>query len=256
LIFVLIMFCNPPDAPIPQSSRNCSPPDELPEPEYTPERVPVPTFTPWRAQRERAGGWSAAAQRAFIYELTRIGSVSAAARVVGKTARSAYQLRDKDGAESFAAAWELAMLKGQENAQQVAIERALHGEVMPTFRAGRFTGYKIVHNDKMLIAALSSARGNGGAFERPVLADWQRRLEKWEGALRREAMNLADGAVTTREAQEETWEDHVVWKREMKIEARRQRNAEIRATVRKGAAKAIPPEPRVRMLRWRCWPCS
>jgi hypothetical protein len=39
-----------------------------------------------------------------------------------------------------------------------------------------------------------------------------------------------------------------VWKREMKIEARRQRNAEIRAAVRKGPAKAVPPEPRVRML--------
>jgi hypothetical protein len=54
-----------------------------------------------------------------------------AARAVGKTPRSAYQLRDKDGAESFAAAWEAAKFAGRDHAAQIAIERALYGEMVP-----------------------------------------------------------------------------------------------------------------------------
>jgi hypothetical protein len=222
--------------------------DDLPEPERTPEGVPIPAFTPWQPVRARGNGWSAAVQRGFIAELTRIGSVGAAARAVGKTARSAYQLRDKAGAESFAAAWEAALLSGQEYGQQVAIDRALHGEIMPTFRRGQFAGYKMIHNDRLLIAALNSSRTTRDAFARPALDDWHRRLEKWEAALRREAMDLADGAAVAQTEQNDAWEDHVVWRREMKLEKRRQRNVEIRAAVRKGMAKTVSPAPGVRII--------
>lgn len=240
-------YPNPPETASPQ---------ELAEPEITPEGIPIPAFTPWRAKRERSGGWLPETQRAFIHELTRIGSVSAAARAVGKTARSAYQLRDKACAESFAAAWEIAMMEGQDHAQQIAIDRALHGEVMPTFRRGKFTGYKMVHNDRLLLAALSSAKTYySDAFETPKLAEWQRRLQKWEAALRREAMDMADAAdaradAPGQEARDEAWQDHVVWQRELKKEARRQRNAEVRAAVRKVMAKVEtePAGPRVRVL--------
>lgn len=245
----LFLFCSilHPRRPYPNPPESVAPGD-LPQPECTPEGVPIPAFTPWRPKRERAGGWLPETQRAFIHELTRIGSVNAAARAVGKTARSAYQLRDKVGAESFAAAWMLAKRTGQEYAHQVAIERALHGEVVPTFRRGQFTGYKMVYNNNLLIAAIAGARGGDAMYDRPTLADWHLRLEKWEVALRRQAMDLADGAVETREAQDEAWQDHVVWKREMKLEARRQRNAEIRVAVRKGMAKAAPPVPRISLL--------
>jgi hypothetical protein len=232
--------------PYPNPPESVSPGD-LPEPDYTPEGVPIPAFTPWQAKRERTGGWSPETQRAFIHELTRIGSIGAAARAVGKTARSAYQLRDKVGAESFAAAWEAAKLSGHNHAQQIAIERALHGEVMPQFRAGRFAGYKIVYNDNLLVATLGSWKSNSD-FGGPTLAEWHRRLEKWEAALRREAMDLADGTAATQQARDDAWQDHVVWRREMKAEERRQRNAEIRAAVRKGMQKPAPPVPRISML--------
>lgn len=242
--------------PYPDPPRTVSPGD-LPEPELTPEGIPIPAFTPWRPKRERVTGWLPDTQRAFIRELTRIGSVSAAARAVGKTARSAYQLREKAGAESFAAAWEMAVMEGQDHAQQIAIERALHGEVMPTFRRGKFTGYKMVYNTRLLVAALGSAKRYGDGFDMPPLRDWQRRLEKWEVALRREAMDLNDmkdaheregSNAATQEARDEAWQDHVVWRREMKKEARRQRNLEIREAVRRGMAKEEPEGPKVRFL--------
>lgn len=233
--------------PYPNPPESVSP-DDLPEPECTPEGIPIPAFTPWRAKRERSGGWSPETQRAFIHELTRIGTVGAAAKAVGMTSRSAYQLRDKDGAESFAAAWEAAKFAGRENAAQIAIERALYGEMVPTFRNGQFTGYKVIHNDRMLIAAICAQDDAADPDNLAQLDSWKRRLEKWEIALRRQAMDLADGIVATDEANNDAREDNIVWQREMKREERRQRNAEIRAAVRKGMAKAAPPEPRIRML--------
>lgn len=232
-------YLNPPESVSPR---------DLPEPEYTPEGVPIPAFTPWRAKRERSGGWSPATQHTFIHELTRIGSVGAAAKAVGKTSRSAYQLRDKDGAESFAAAWEAAKFAGRDNAAQVAIERALYGEMVPTFRNGQFTGYKVIHNDRMLMAAIRAQDNEADPDNSAQLESWKRRLEKWEFALRRQAMDLADGTAATVSADNDAREDNIVWQREMKREERRQRNTEIRASVRKGMAKAAPPEPRIRML--------
>jgi hypothetical protein len=65
--------------------------------ETTPEGVPVPNFAPWQVARQRARGWSPSIQRAFIGELTRIGSVQAAARAVGWTPRH------RENFENFAA---------------------------------------------------------------------------------------------------------------------------------------------------------
>lgn len=233
--------------PYPNPPESISPGD-LPEPECTPEGVPIPAFTPWRAKRERSGGWLPETQRAFIHELTRIGSVGAAANAVGKTSRSAYQLRDKLGAESFAAAWEAAKLAGRDHAAQIAIERALHGEMVPTFRNGQFTGYRLVYNDRMLIAALAARDGRPDQDAMAHLHSWKRRLEKWEIALRRQAMDMADGTAATNDANAEAREDNIVWQREMKREERRQRNAEIRAAVRKGMAKPLRQAPRISVL--------
>lgn len=235
--------------PYPNPPESVSPKD-LPEPEYTPEGMPIPAFTPWQPKRARSGGWSAETQRAFIHELTRIGLVGAAARAVGKSAKSAYDLRNKAGAESFAAAWEAAKMTGHDHAQRVAIDRALHGEMVPTYRDGRFTGYRLIHNDHMLIAAINAQENRADPDGLAQLQSWQRRLEKWEISLRRQAMDLADDAPATREAENDAWQDHVVWQREMKAEARRQRDAEIRAKVRKAAAMpaATRAGPRISLL--------
>jgi hypothetical protein len=56
--------------------------------------------------RARADGWSEVRQCAFLAQLYVTGSVAAAARSVGMTPKSAYRLRARSGAESFAAAWE------------------------------------------------------------------------------------------------------------------------------------------------------
>lgn len=65
----------------------------------------VPAFTPVPL-RYRADGWTPQRQADFLGQLCETWSVVEAARRVGLTRESAYRLRDKPGAESFAAAWD------------------------------------------------------------------------------------------------------------------------------------------------------
>lgn len=56
--------------------------------------------------RARTDGWSVARQCGFLAQLYLTGSVTAAARAVGMSRASAYRLRERDGAEGFAHAWD------------------------------------------------------------------------------------------------------------------------------------------------------
>ena len=65
----------------------------------------VPAFVPV-PQRVRHDGWTPERQARFLAALAVTRSVSAAARNVGMARETAYRLRTKRGAESFAFAWD------------------------------------------------------------------------------------------------------------------------------------------------------
>jgi hypothetical protein len=65
-------------------------------------------FTPV-ALKARHDGWTAVRQRRFIEVLAETRSVTRACAAVGKSAATAYALRNRSGAESFAAAWDRAL---------------------------------------------------------------------------------------------------------------------------------------------------
>ena len=64
-----------------------------------------PAFTPVKL-RARKDGWCAKVQCAFLAQLYVTGSVAAAAKAVGRSRASAYKLRERRGAESFARSWD------------------------------------------------------------------------------------------------------------------------------------------------------
>ena len=66
---------------------------------------PVIAFTPVPLRR-RADGWSPDMQLRFIVALSHGLTPGEAARSVGKNRQNAYALRNRPGAESFAAAWD------------------------------------------------------------------------------------------------------------------------------------------------------
>jgi hypothetical protein len=111
-------------------------------------------FTPVPLARVRHDGWTSDRQRRFIEQLAMIGLVSAAAGACGMSGTSAYHLRARPGAESFAAAWDAALGIGRARADDTAIERAIHGAERPVFHRGRQVGTRTTYNDRLLIAAL------------------------------------------------------------------------------------------------------
>lgn len=119
-------------------------------------------FTPVPGRR-RARGWSADAQHAFIEALSRCGVVAQAARSVGCSPRSAYLLRERPGAESFAAAWDWAMEMGLDESRARAMELIQGREELPIVRHGRIVGKRIRSNHRVMLAALRAldAERNG-----------------------------------------------------------------------------------------------
>ncbi len=69
----------------------------------------VPPFYPVPGLRRYRNGWLPARQADFLGYLAETGSVSAAAARVWMSRESAYRLRRREGAESFAAAWDAAL---------------------------------------------------------------------------------------------------------------------------------------------------
>ena len=84
-------------------------------------------FIPVAQQRHRADGWTPETQANFIRALAAMGSVGQAARAVGMGRRSAYRLRDRAGAASFASAWDCALSMGRTHQFTIAMDRALNG---------------------------------------------------------------------------------------------------------------------------------
>lgn len=112
-------------------------------------------FTPVPFDRVRPDGWTERRQRDFITALAAMGSVLHAARAVGMTKRSAYQLRGRPGAESFAAAWDVALAIGYADFFELALERARHGVTTPRFYKGKQVGTRHRIDWRLAIAALN-----------------------------------------------------------------------------------------------------
>ncbi|WP_106640374.1 hypothetical protein [Allosphingosinicella vermicomposti] len=117
----------------------------------TPSRRPlpathirVPAFAPVPL-RYRADGWTPGRQADFLGKLAETRSVAAAARHVGMTRESAYRLREKEGAGSFAAAWDAIMprlaalqLAGPRKVTPSPnFHRAFYGTLKPIMRGGK-----------------------------------------------------------------------------------------------------------------------
>jgi hypothetical protein len=108
-----------------------------------PARAPVrrvPAFVPVPL-RARADGWTPLRQAEFIGWLAETRSVATAADKVGMARETAYRLRRRRGAESFAAAWDAAlgvtprMPKVTDSDLATAVRE---GTLRPVMRGGRY----------------------------------------------------------------------------------------------------------------------
>jgi hypothetical protein len=93
-------------------------------------------FTPVPLTRQRHGGWSAERQARFLEVLAATGTVDSAVRALGMTRVSAYRLRKRTGAESFAAAWDVALSAGRAQMLDHMMKRAINGVTTIRLRLG------------------------------------------------------------------------------------------------------------------------
>ncbi len=145
-------------------------------------------FTPVPV-KARHDGWTVERQKWFILRLALCGCVSAAARGVGMTRKSAYRLADRPGAGSFRSAWGKALGWGQDRTLDKSLERALVGEVVPIVRVGRVVGERHRFDNRLAMAVLNAL---------------DRRAEAWFGRLDPGAVYRAALAQLEREAKPAT----------------------------------------------------
>ncbi len=132
-----------------------SPPPAPPAPEA---EDALPDFTPVPLARSRIDGWTPERQRGFIAALAHSGVVARAARAVGMGATSAYNLRARSGAESFALAWDIVQDQARERAWEVICDQVVNGVTRPRFYRGRFVGTVTRHETRLALAALRATQ--------------------------------------------------------------------------------------------------
>lgn len=113
--------------------------------------------------RARHDGWTKVRQYGFILRLALGGCVTLAAKGVGKTKASAYRLRARADAASFAAAWDKALSWGRGRSVDIGLERALYGEQVPVMYRGRRVATRTRFDNRLLIAVLNATGGRAAA---------------------------------------------------------------------------------------------
>lgn len=113
------------------------------------------TPVPVRARRD---GWSPGLQFRFVLALARGASVGEAARGPGRSRQTAYALRERAGAASFAAAWDAAAAFAAEirgaAAEAAGPPSGLETLLVPRFYRGRLVGYVARENRRAAMATL------------------------------------------------------------------------------------------------------
>jgi hypothetical protein len=107
----------------PAADPDCDPnlaldPDTLP---------PTLRFTPVPRNGKPWMGITPQRQASFIAHLAGSGSVTMAAKAIGVSTSALYQLRKAEAAESFAAAWEVAVDMGARRVLDTLMDHAIHG---------------------------------------------------------------------------------------------------------------------------------
>jgi len=100
--------------------------------------------------RKRHAGWTADRQRRFIEHLAQTGNVGEACAIVGIASSSAYRLRNKAGAESFARAWDAALRLCATRLTAVALDRGVNGRVERFYKDGELVMERRIPSDYLL----------------------------------------------------------------------------------------------------------
>lgn len=134
--------------------------------------------------KQRHDGWSYRHQFRFVLALARGAGISEAAQSVGRSRQTAYRLRSRVGAESFAAAWDSAVAFA-ESVRATARGRgrsasAVETLLVPRHFRGRLIGFVQRDEFRGVIAGLDRLDRLAERIEAPA-RDPGRRPPAWAG---------------------------------------------------------------------------
>jgi len=119
---------------------------------------PLLGFAPYLHTAPRRNSITPDRQRAFIAALAATGIVTQAARAIGASLEALYKLRNRPGAQGFAAAWEQAIDRGIARLEDCALERALLGEERPVASQGKVVATYRRYDTQLLLFLLRQRR--------------------------------------------------------------------------------------------------
>jgi hypothetical protein len=133
----------------------------------------VPAFAPVPL-RSRSGGWTPRKQAMFLGLLAETRCVRTAARRVGMSRETAYRLRGKPGAASFAHAWDRALGRAAAGVRrkvtlQELRQRALEGLLQPLLYRGRYVS-TVEKADNTALMRLLARLARAGPVDRWAMA--------------------------------------------------------------------------------------
>lgn len=114
---------------------------------------PQPDFDPVQL-RYRHDGWTPQRQVDFIRALAASACVIEACRAVGMSSESAYELRAREYADSFRAAWDAALRHALGRVADNMVGRAINGVATPIFYKGEQVGERRRYNDRLAMFLL------------------------------------------------------------------------------------------------------
>ena len=151
---------------------------------------PLLDFAPYQHKAPRRNSITPERQRAFIATLAATGIVTQAARSIGVSLEALYTLRQRAGAEGFAAAWEAAIDRGMARLEDCALERAIAGEERVVVSGGEVVATWRRYDTQLLVFLLRNRRAErydvgapGRAQMRAAAAEAAAEAEASEGEI-------------------------------------------------------------------------
>ncbi|XUU59849.1 hypothetical protein ACRAQ6_09740 [Erythrobacter sp. HA6-11] len=131
---------------------------------------PLLAFPPYLHKAPRRNSITPDLQREFIAHLAATGIVNSAARHIGRSMEALYKLRQREGAEGFARAWDKAVDYGITRLEDSALARAIQGEERAIVSSGKIIGYERRHNEGLVMFFLRNrmAERYGPEREKPT----------------------------------------------------------------------------------------
>jgi hypothetical protein len=140
----------------------------------------------------RGDRWNKPKMAEFLRQLAATHSVTAAARAVGMSRRSAYKLRTRLKGQPFDIAWEAAFRHGCDELAHTALELALEGEVVRHYYQGELKGTYRKRNPQLIVQLLKMRNREGAPLLGRYNAAAEYSSENWEQITHR----VETGSVT------------------------------------------------------------